>query len=365
MLALQKLYMEVARQSDFMGGLEKEVRAVIARYVFISNIGASTRIENAVLTNQEIEWLDDTLSKDGRPTAFEASRDFIENKISKDKERSLEEVVGCRELLQLIYREGSQLKPLTEATLRELHSILLQHYPKAEPYKGRYKIAPNSVVSINRQTGEQKPVLKTADPGHQTKIAMQTLVDWYNRVIDQHPWTLAVACEFVFRFLAIHPFQDGNGRMSRSLFSMILMQSPNVDLARLTPYLSIDRSIEEHKQEYYAVLRQCSGGYFHEDPQNYQTNYLLNFMIKMVESAVKDIPLYHQKHLAHMSLSQTAQRTLLCFKDNPQSRLATGDLIKLLGMPRRTVIFNVNQLLKLRFLQRYGQGAGVHYQLIF
>ena len=365
LLDLKALDGEITHAATFIGSLNQEARQAIARYAFISNIGASTRIENAVLTNPEIDWMDDTISKDGRPSAFEDNVALIENKISKDKERSIEEVAGCREFLQLVYRDSHQLKPLTEAQIREFHHVLLAYYPKANHYLGCYKTAPNSVISTNHRTGQVKDVLVTADPGDQTKIAMQTLLEWYNRSIDQHAWTVAVACEFISRFLAIHPFQDGNGRMSRGLFALVLMQSGNPDLHALAPYLSTDRSIEENKQEYYFTLQQCSDGRFKEDPSEYKIGFLLGFMIKMLRAALQDIHLYCAKYQALQNLSENAKLLLQCFKDNPQMRLKTGDLVLKLSLPRRTIIYNLDLLMKNKFLQRYGQARGVHYQLIF
>ena len=83
----------------------------IHRYARMSQIGASTRIENAVLTDAEIDWMDTVLSKDARTTAFQSQRKLIENKLSKDRERSLEEVAGCRAMLHIIYEQAHEFSP--------------------------------------------------------------------------------------------------------------------------------------------------------------------------------------------------------------------------------------------------------------
>ncbi|MFH1666145.1 MAG: hypothetical protein ABIA17_01045, partial [Elusimicrobiota bacterium] len=128
----------------------------IHRCAFISNIGASTRIENAVLTDQEIEWVDTTLNDHGKATAFEEKKSFILDKLSKDRERSVEEVVGCRQVLTTVYLQADELFPLSEVTIRGLHHDLLRYYPKASSHAGGYKTAPNRVVSINHETGEER-----------------------------------------------------------------------------------------------------------------------------------------------------------------------------------------------------------------
>jgi len=113
---------------------------------------------------------------------------------------------------------------------------------------------------------------------------MHNLIKWYNETIVSSPWAVAVAVEFVFRFLAIHPFQDGNGRLGRVLFSLVLLQSNDKGLKSTTPYISIDRQIEKHKEEYYLVLRKCSGGKFLNNPSKYKYEYFLNLYDKDYKS---------------------------------------------------------------------------------
>ena len=131
----------------------------------ISNIGASTRIENAVLTDREVEWVDTILQKDGKTTAFEENKIFILDKLAKDRERSVEEVVGCRQILSTVYLQAKELFPLTEAIIRGLHQDLLRYDPRAANYAGGYKTSPNRVLFVNYQTGEQRVVLDPSPPG--------------------------------------------------------------------------------------------------------------------------------------------------------------------------------------------------------
>ena len=93
MKRLQGLFVESYRSLE---GVSSEEAAYLNRLALISNIGASTRIENAVLTDQEIEWVDTMLRGEAKMTAFEEKRETILDKLSKDRERSIEEVIGCR-----------------------------------------------------------------------------------------------------------------------------------------------------------------------------------------------------------------------------------------------------------------------------
>ncbi len=145
---LKAVDLKTARTADLLGTLDQETLEAIHRQARISTIGASTRIENAVLTDAQIDWMDTVLATDGRPTAFAAMRPRIEAKLSTDRERSLEEVAGCREMMAIVYSQATDLFPLTHAALGGLHQVLLGHHPAAAHHRGRYKIAPNRLSSV-------------------------------------------------------------------------------------------------------------------------------------------------------------------------------------------------------------------------
>lgn len=339
--------------------------AAIHRYAKISMIGASTRIENALLTDSEINWIDTILSSDGKVTAFEKNKLLIENKLSKDRERSIEEVAGCRNMLTYVYENAKIMLPLKEMDIRSMHDILMRPYLKDAPTIGNYKIQPNNVIEINHGTKASRVVFQTADAGPITKTAMHDLVAWYNEVYIKEFWTIALAAEFTYRFLAIHPFQDGNGRLGRGLFLLILLQSNNIALATMAKYLAIDRQIEKHKEEYYFVLNQCSQGKFSSDSTKYKIEYFLIFMLKMLEQSLLDVNIYHEKFIAVQKLSSSATKVLDCFKEFPELRLNTQKICDQTNLSRRTVIYAINYLLQANIIQKYGQGAGVRYQITF
>lgn len=343
---------------------EKELN-VLKKYAYISNIGGSTRIENAQLTDVEIQWIDTILTASGKQTAFAENKRMIENKLSKDRERSIEEVGGCREMLLAILQESQHLQPLRETDIRYLHDVLLRYYSKADSYKGQYKAQPNSVVQENHVTGEKKIIFKTADAGPITAIAMQDLVDWYNATCTSDLRTVAITAEFVFRFLAIHPFQDGNGRLGRGLFLLGLLQSQNKILSYVSQFLAIDRTIEKHKEEYYFTLNRCSGGQFDQNNENYHIEYFFDFMLKILDESLDGIALYRHKYQALQKLSSTALNILNCFQENPEIRLTAGKIHKTTDLPMRTINYAINNLLEGQLIQKYGQGSATTYQLTF
>jgi Fic family protein len=363
--ALKAVQAEVNRLAAELARVPDAEASWLHRWALISTIGASTRIENAVLTDAEIDWVDTALSQDGHVTAFDANKAAILDKLSKDRERSVEEVVGCREVLSIVYLQAAELIPLTESTIRGLHHTLLSFYPAARFYAGGYKTSPNQVISVNHDTGERRVVLDPTPPGPQTEAAMRDLVHWYNQTIREHAWPLLVATEFVFRFLAIHPFQDGNGRLGRALFLLALMQGDDPDFARVIRFISIDRQIERHRPLYYSVLHQASGGRFHEDPRLYQLDGLASFFLRMLENALADIAILRGRYAALQRLSESAVTVLTCFRSTPERRLKVADLVAETGLVRRTVQNALVSLTRTGLLQRLGAGPGTRYQLIF
>lgn len=358
-----------AEKLVFLSAQNEACKDAIKRYAQISNIGSTTRIENATLTDTEILWMDEKLSADDRPTAFLKEKNYIENKLSKERERSIEEVVGCRAMLNILHEQGRDMFPLSHNVICGLHRELLQYYPPSEYYLGKYKTVPNNVIEKLMDGAKElsrRDILKTADPGPITQTAMQDLLDWYNKALREHPWVIAVAVEFVFRFLTIHPFQDGNGRIGRALFALAILQSGDRVLSQVMPYIALDRHIEKSKREYYLVLRQCSGGRFSSDPKEYNLGYFLNFMLKMVKTSLEDdIDYYSKKHASFIALAAAPRKVLDCFKEYPEKRLAMKEVVAITRLPRRTAIDAVNTLVNKKFLQKYGRGSATNYQLTF
>jgi Fic family protein len=352
------------QQVRLLSSIDTARRDVIHRQARISTIGATTRIENAVLTDAQIDWIDTELCTDGRPTAFAARRRFLQSKLSKDRERSLEEVAGCREMLTLVYSEGPELFPLTEATIRGLHHQLLKYHAPASHHLGRYKLVSNSVVERDGMTGKERTVLKTSDPGPLTETAMNDLLSWYNETLPDHPWPVAVATEFVFRFLACHPFQDGNGRLGRALFLLTLMQSSDTNFQQVVPFLAIDRFIEKRRPEYYAVLAR-TGSAYHQDSTKYNIPLFLRFMSNVTLEALDVISFYVEREERIRALPEAAHAVLQCFKERPEQRLTPKDIRALTELPPRTATRVLGTLLEYGLLQRYGKGAGTRYQLVF
>lgn len=196
----------------------------------VESIGSSTRIEGVMMTDDEI-------------------KDLLKNiKISKLKSRDEQEVFGYYEALEIIFDNYSDID-ISENSIKNMHNVLLKYSSKDKHHKGNYKTLSNKVVA-NYPDGNQRVIFNTTEP-HLTASEMYNLVSWTNEQTqkqDIHP--LLTISTFVYEFLSIHPFQDGNGRLSRLLTTLLLLKSDYLFIQ----YISFENIIEKRKKEYYEAL---------------------------------------------------------------------------------------------------------------
>ena len=359
---LKNLQIKFEETKFLIESFNPDKKNFIKKQSLISNIGASTRIENALLTDTEIEWIDTSIAT-ALNTGFLYQQKYIKDKLSKDKERSIEEVAGYREAIQIVFDSYQDFVPLREADIKGLHREILKYYPKANHYLGKYKTHSNSVIETNHNTKTKKIILKTADPGIITETSMVELINWFNATLKETTWVLPLAVELVFRFLAIHPFQDGNGRISRLLFQLALLSDPTFE--KVVPFVALDRIIEKTRNQYYLVLRKCSDGEFSVDPKTYKIQYFLDYMIKLLLESVDNLHYYAKKYDNYIQLAETSLKILTFFKERPEHSIQTQDIFQKLNIPKRTIQYSLNQLIKFEFLQKFGKGPASRYKLVF
>ncbi|MEQ8811360.1 MAG: Fic family protein [Imperialibacter sp.] len=204
----------------------KELRKIAT----IESIGSSTRIEGATLTDAEVEKL------------------LRSVKITKLTTRAQQEVVGYYETLQVILDNYTDLA-LSERYIHQLHGMLLKHSAKDQRHKGQYKTLSNQVVA-NYPDGTQRTIFRTTEPSL-TSREMEELLNWTDERLtkaDMHP--VMITAVFVYEFLSIHPYQDGNGRLSRLLTTLLLLHQGY----GFVQYVSFEHIIEERKEDYYGAL---------------------------------------------------------------------------------------------------------------
>ena len=204
----------------------KELRKIAT----IESIGSSTRIEGATMTDKEVQEL------------------LNDIKITKLKSRDEQEVIGYYEVLELIYENYNNIH-LTESYIKQLHQLLLKYSSKDERHRGGYKHLSNKVVATY-PTGEQRTIFTTTEPAL-VEGEIQELIEWTNQQLQKqeiHP--LIIVGSFIYDFLSIHPFQDGNGRLSRLLTTLCLLQNDYTFIQ----YISFENHIEQNKKDYYEAL---------------------------------------------------------------------------------------------------------------
>ncbi|MCD4773778.1 MAG: Fic family protein [Bacteroidales bacterium] len=196
----------------------------------IESIGSSTRIEGGTLTDKEIEEL------------------LNDVKITKLKTRDEQEVVGYYDTLEIIFENYDNIS-LTENYIKQLHQNLLRHSDKDTRHRGGYKSLSNKVVA-SYPGGVQKVIFNTTDV-HLVASEMYDIISWTNNQLEKKEiHSLIIIANFIYEFLSIHPFQDGNGRLSRLLTTLLLLQSDYLFIQ----YVSFENLIEKTKKEYYQAL---------------------------------------------------------------------------------------------------------------
>lgn len=198
----------------------------------IESIGSSTRIEGSKLSDDAVEELIAGLQNQ----SF-ASRDE-------------QEVAGYAMAMDLVYENYENIS-LSENYITQLHRDLLRHSSKDERHRGAYKKHSNSVEAFDASGKSVGVVFETSTP-FDTPRKMKELLEWTNATLEDkshHP--LIVVAIFVVTFLAIHPFQDGNGRLSRILTSLLLLKTGY----NYIPYSSMESIVEKNKDSYYIALR--------------------------------------------------------------------------------------------------------------
>src|SRR5680860_1496393 len=235
----------------------KELRKIAT----IESIGSSTRIEGATLTDEEI-------------------KDLLKDiKTSKLKTRDEQEIIGYYDTLEIIYENYVNIS-LSESYIKQLHQMLLKYSSKDARHRGEYKSLSDKVVA--NYPGEiQKVIFNTTDV-HLVDSEMGSLIKWTNKQFEKaeiHP--LILITNFIYEFLSIHPFQDGNGRLSRLLTTLLLLQNGYLFIQ----YVSFENLIEKSKKQYYQALMEGQKNRRKENENI--SKWLLFFLIKLNELTQK------------------------------------------------------------------------------
>ena len=332
----------IARIDEFkgawraLGTLAPDRLSALRRVATIESIGSSTRIEGSKLTDREVERLLSNLA------------------IQSFDTRDEQEIAGYAELMELVFSSWQEI-PFNENHIKQFHQILLRHSEKDARHRGQYKTSSNSVAAFDESGTQIGIVFETATP-FDTPRLMAELVSWVNDEREKgqlHP--LLIIAIFVVVFLEIHPFQDGNGRLSRVLTTLLLIQAGYA----YVPYSSLESVIELNKQAYYLALRQTQGTIRTETP-NWQPWFM--FFLRSLAEQVRRLENKVAREKIVLAAMPELQLQIVEFA-REHGRVTIGEAIKLTGASRNTLKQHFRALVERRTLSQHGSGRGVWYDL--
>ncbi|MDR2161768.1 MAG: Fic family protein [Desulfovibrio sp.] len=319
-----------------LGTLAPERLSALRRIATIESVGSSTRIEGSTLSDSEVEKLLSNLA--------------IHSFSSRDEQ----EIAGYAETMEQIFQSWEYI-PLTENHVRQLHRSLLRHSDKDERHRGNYKTASNSVAAFDGQGQQIGIVFETATP-FDTPRLMRELIEWTNAALETkslHP--LLVVGIFTVTFLAIHPFQDGNGRLSRILTTLLLLRCGYA----YTPYSSLESVIENSKESYYLALRQTQTT-IRSDAPDWQP--WLVFSIRALHQQMKRLEKkVEREHIVLAAMPELSLQILEYAREH--GRVTIKDMVILTGANRNTLKEHFRRLVENRQLVMQGKSRGAWYRV--
>ncbi len=322
-------------RGEFKSGLRMSPQAItnLKKSTLITSAGASTRIEGAKLNDEEVEKVMRGLA------------------VSKFADRDTQEVQGYLETLQNVF-DGFQTLPLRESVITSLHNQLLKYSNKDDTHRGGYKKKENT-VGVLGPDGKVARIMFETTPAYLTAKEMQELVEWTEDALEKNRFhQLLIIANFIVEFLKIHPFEDGNGRLSRVLTNLLLLRSGY----QFIQYVSHEQIIERRKDEYYIALRKSQ--------ETFKTDHdtispWLNFFLAVVHEQATKALSYLQEEKIEDTLSPKQYEVWKYLSEVGEA--SPGDIIKATGIIRGTVKQSLDRLVELGTVKRVGLRRGTRY----
>lgn len=304
----------------------KELKSIAT----VRSVGASNRIEGNKMSDEEVDVL------------------LQEIDITKLTDRDSQEVVGYFEVLDLI-SESYESISVTENHIKSLHNSLMKYSAKDLWHKGNYKVH-NNAVEASFPDGTRQIIFQTTKAGFTTEDAIRQLINWYNSETEVH--TLIKVASFVYDFLSVHPFQDGNGRISRLISTLLLLKNGY----KWIQYVSFEHEIENRKNEYYQALRSCQA----QRPNEDVTDWIM-FFLNCLSNIQSQLMIKLQKSGLETQLSSKEKSIYIIIQNRPN--IQSGEISEKLAIPAPTVKRILSELLKKGLIEKQGKGRNVSYTI--
>ena len=320
-----------------LGTLAPERLSALRRVATIESIGSSTRIEGSELSDRDIERLLSNLQ------------------IKSFDTRDEQEVAGYAEVMELVFQSWDDIS-ITENHIKQLHRDLLKYSKKDEHHRGQYKTTSNSVAAFDEAGQQIGIIFETASP-FDTPFLMKDLVAFIGDAVETkkcHP--ILVIAIFTVVFLEIHPFQDGNGRLSRILTTLLLLRSGYT----YVPYSSLESVIEQSKENYYLALRQTQSTIRTNSP-NWQP--WVMFFLRALQQQMRRLAKKVEREKIVLSAFPELSVQILEYA-REHGRVTIGDMVKITNVSRNTLKEHFRQLVAKQHLALHGKGRGSWYTLL-
>ena len=304
----------------------KELKSIAT----VRSVGASNRIEGNKMSDEEVDVL------------------LQEIDITKLTDRDSQEVVGYFEVLDLI-SESYEGISVTENDIKSLHNTLMKYSAKDQWHKGNYKMHSNA-VEASFTDGTRQIIFQTTEAGFATEDAIRQLINWYNSETEVHP--LIKVASFVYDFLSVHPFQDGNGRISRLISTLLLLKTGY----KWIQYVSFEHEIENRKNEYYQVLRSSQA----QRPNEDVTDWIM-FFLNCLSNIQSQLIVKLQKSGFETQLSSKEKLIYSIIQNRPY--IQSGEISEKLAIPAPTVKRILSELLDKGLIEKQGKGRNVSYTI--
>jgi Fic family protein len=319
------------------GRLQPQTIERLTHSVIVTSTGSSNRIEGNRLSDAQVEAL------------------YRNLRIRKFKTRDEQEVAGYLEMLERVFASYRDI-PVKESAILQLHRDMLRHSEKDARHKGEYKFGSNRVEAKD-QSGKVLAVIFDPTPPHLVKKEMQELVEWYAWATEarfKHP--LLLIANFIFEYLAIHPFQDGNGRTSRLLTNLMLLQHGY----SFASVVSHEKLVEANKADYYLALNRAQQSWKRKKED---VSPWLHFFLKMLQAQARQALELLEGDSAENLLSSKQLTLWRWAQELPEREFGRKAAVEALGYPARTVESIIKKLVDMKKLERIGEGRATRYRV--
>ncbi|HCU01479.1 TPA: Fic family protein [Candidatus Nomurabacteria bacterium] len=304
--------------------------------VLITSSGASTRIEGAKLTDAQVKKL------------------YEKMRIQKFKTRDEQEVAGYLELLKKVFDSWKNLN-FSESLIKNFHQEMMKYSQKDARHKGQYKFGPNRVEAIDR-TGKIIGIIFDPTPPHLVAKEMLELTEWTKEfLVNKNQLPLLTIANFIFEFLAIHPFQDGNGRTSRVLTNFLLLKSGY----EFIPYISHESLVESNKADYYLALNKSQKTWKKKTEDI--TPWIIFFLKTVLKQAELSLNLLTGEKIEDFLSEKQLQVWQFALS---QKTFQRADAIKATKLNPRTIEESIKKLLRMNKLKKIGEGKATRYEVV-